>query len=83
MRCPVATQSLKIVNGLLAVARIATIDSFLFEEVPAFALCIIEYRWIATVHGDNQRIARRNFTIDWMDSVRSKRSEMGHDIRCA
>jgi hypothetical protein len=41
--------------------------------VPAFALCIIEYRWIATVHGDNQRIARRNFTIDWMDSVLSER----------
>jgi len=58
---------------LLAASRIAIIDSFLFEEVPAFALCIIEYRWIATVHGDNQHIAGHNFTIDWMDSVLGER----------
>ena len=83
MRCPVATQSLKIVNGLLAAPRIPTMDPFFFEKVPAFAPRIIEYRWIATVLGDNQRIARRNFTIDWMDSVRSERLGMGHDIRFA
>jgi hypothetical protein len=56
-------------------------DPFFLEKVPAFAPRIIEYRWIATVLGDNQRIARRNFTIDWMDSVRSERLGMGRDIR--
>src|SRR5438270_818043 len=59
MRCALATQSLKIGNRLLAVLWIAAVNPILLEKMPAFALRIIEYGWIATVHRDNQCIARR------------------------
>ena len=59
MRCALATQSLKVSNRLLAILRIAVVNPILLEKMPAFALRIIEYRRVASVHGNNQCIARR------------------------
>src|SRR4029453_1450219 len=61
MRCPLAMQSFQIADGLLAVLRIAAVNPPLFEKMPAFALRIIEYGGIATVHRDDQCAARCNF----------------------
>src|SRR5438045_8489821 len=59
MGCALATESLKIGNRLLAILRIAVVNPILLEKMPAFELRIIEYRRLASVHGNNQCIARR------------------------
>src|SRR5439155_18231771 len=61
MRCPLAMQSLKVGNRLLAVLWSAAVNPLLLEKMPTFAISIIKYRWVAHVCGNDQCIRRCNF----------------------
>ena len=60
MSCAVPSQLFKVINGRLAVAWVATVNGVAFEEMPAFAVRVVEDRWIAGVGGNDQRIGSRN-----------------------
>src|SRR5262249_8106009 len=59
MRGPTAIQSLKIVDCLAAVVRIAVVDRVVLQEMPTLPLRIIKDGRIAHVRGHDQRIWRR------------------------
>src|SRR5215813_10802129 len=61
MRGPAATQSLKIVDCLAAVVRIAVVDCVVLQKMPTLPLRIIKDSRIAHVRGHDQRIWRCRF----------------------
>src|SRR5207249_11626640 len=46
-------QLFQVQNYLLAVARGTSVNALFFQEMPALALCIIKYRWVAHVRGND------------------------------
>src|SRR5207302_5493893 len=56
---PFFSQLLKIDNRLGAVFRLAVIDSIFLQEMPAFALCVIENGRVAVVSANNDGIRWR------------------------
>src|SRR5438093_13740080 len=54
-------QLFQVQNYLLAVARGTSVNAVFFQEMPALALCIIKYRWVAHIRGTDQRSRRRTF----------------------
>src|SRR5882724_1934431 len=46
---PAASQLFKINNRVLAIARSTLVNAVFFQKMPALALRIIKYRWVAHV----------------------------------
>src|SRR5262245_14167326 len=61
MRGPAATQSLKMVDCLAAVVRMAVVDRVVLQKMPTLPLRIIKNGRIAHVRGHDQRIWRCRF----------------------
>src|SRR5438552_13429259 len=46
-------QFFKISSRFLAIARNTSVNAVFFKEMPALALRVTKYRWVASVYGDD------------------------------
>src|SRR5437762_13621701 len=60
MRRAAATQLLKIANGLLVIARIASVNRVFLQEVPTLSLRIVKYCRVTRVRSNYECIGRGN-----------------------